>query len=229
MPKGVADGLLDLTNRGIASMRSLAIRGDLYAEAIDELVTEFQALATAITNLPGGAAAGIETIRGYHEPTITPESSANAPGQQPSLGAIGTAIVAEYTVNTDHAYRLFKIPSHYVTGAAFHIHWTKESGAAGDTDQSFNSVRWRISYTVFPGSGADINVAPTVLDLDDTYEDAGTTTRIIHRTQNVAATGFVPDYYVAMRVEAVTPDGSALTCEPALITADLTFNEYINQ
>lgn len=200
MPKGIADGMLDLSNRGIAAMRSLATRGDLYAEAIDELVTEFAALASTIISLPGGAAAGVETERGYHQPTITPNSGSNAPGQQPALELIGSILVANYTLNTDTAYRLFKIPSSYVDNAAFHIHWTKEAGAGGDGDQSFNSVRWRISYIVFPGSGADVNVAPTVLDLDDTYEDDGTTTRVMYRTADAPASGFIPNYYVGVCV-----------------------------
>lgn len=177
----------------------------------------------------GSQSATKDATRTYHEPTVTPESNANAPGQQPSLGLIGTSLVAEYTVNTDTAYRIFKVPSNYVTGAAFHIHWTKESGAGGDGDQSGNAVRWRISYTVSPGNGADINVAPTVIEVEDTYDDAGTTTRIMHRTTNIDAAGFIPNYYVAVCVEAITPVGAALTCEPALITADLTYTEYINQ
>jgi hypothetical protein len=177
----------------------------------------------------GSQSAVRDATRTYHEPTVTPESNANAPGQQPSLGLIGTSLVAEYTVNTDTAYRIFKVPGNYVTGAAFHIHWTKESSAGGDGDQSGNAVRWRISYTVSPGSGADINVAPTVIEVEDTYDDAGTTTRIMHRTADMDAPGFIQNYYVTVCVEAITPVGAALTCEPALVTADLTYTEYINQ
>jgi len=221
--KGVADGNLDIgpVSRARQIIRGLACRGNVEAIVLDELITEF-------TSLAGGPAA-LETTRSYHEPTITPESNANAPGQQPSLGLIATTLVAEYTVNTDTAYRIFKIPGNYIEGASFHVHWTKESGAGGDGNQDGNAVRWRISYTVSPGNGADINAAPTVLEVEDTYDDSGTTTRIMHRTANMAASGFIPNYYVAMCVEAITPVGGALTCEPALVTADLTFNEYINQ
>jgi hypothetical protein len=180
----------------------------------------------------GEQGAVLTATRGFHEPTVTPESNANAPGQQPDLGLIGTTLVAEYTVNIDTAYRLFKIPSNYISGAEFHVHWTKESGAGGDGDQSGNSVRWRISYTIFESTQSatdDISIAPTVIELDDTYDDAGTTTRLAHHTPNVAAPGFVAGHYVSVCVESVTPAGSALTCEPALITADLTYTEYINQ
>ena len=223
MTKGIADGVLDIgpASRARQIIRGLACRGNVEAIVLDELITEF-------TSLVGGPAA-LETTRSYHEPTITPESGSNAPGQQPSLSLVGTTVVAHYTVNTDNSYRIFKIPSNYVDGAAFHVHWTKEGGAGGDGNQNGNATRWRISYTVSPGNGADINVAPTVLEVEDTYDDAGTTTRIMHRTASVVASGFVPNYYVAMCIEAITPVGAALTCEPALVTADLTFDEYINQ
>jgi hypothetical protein len=167
--------------------------------------------------------------RTYHQPTITPETNTNAPGQQPDLGLIGSTLVAEFTLNTDSAYRIFKIPASYVSDAAFHVHWTKESGVAGDSDQSFNAARWRISYTVFPGgSNADINVAPTVLEESSTYIDSGTTTRIVYRTSDIPAAGFVAGYYVGICVESITSE-SDLTCEAAMVSVDLTFTEYINQ
>lgn len=221
MPKTVADGNIDLSSRTAAAVRSWAFRGDEKTEALWELILEFAALE--------GGAASLLSTRGYHKPTITPESNSNAPGQQPDTDLIGTTVVAHYTPNTDTAYRIFKVPSNYVEGASFHVHWTKEAGAGGDGDQSGNAVRWEISYTVSPGDGADINAAPTVLEVEDTYDDAGTTTRIMYGTADVAAPGFVPNYYVAMCIKAITPTGSALTCEPALVTADLTFDEYINQ
>ena len=176
----------------------------------------------------GGAL--VDATRTYHEPTITPESGNNSPGQQPDLALIGTTVVAQFTIATDSAYRIFKVPSNYVTDAAFHVHWTKEEGIQGDSDESGNAVRWRLSYTVSPGNGADINVAPTVIEIEDTYDDAGTTTRTMYRTADIAAPGFIAGYYVAICIEAIAPvGGPALTCEPALVTADLTYTEYINQ
>jgi hypothetical protein len=183
---------------------------------------------TIISGLPT-VVANAEATRTYHESIVRAESGANAPGQQPDLEVISDTIVAEFTLNTDSAYRLFKIPAYYVTGAAFHAHWTKESGIAGNGNELGNSVRWRVSYKVWAGEGTDINVAPTVVDLDDTYTDGGSTTRITQRTANVAAPGFIANYYLSLKVEAVTPAGTALTCEPALISIDLTFTEYINQ
>ena len=180
----------------------------------------------------GQQGAVLTATRSFHAPALVPEAGTNSPGQQPTLALIGTTLVAHFTLNADNAYRIFKIPGNYVGGAAFHVHWTKESGAAGNGDQSGNSVRWQIRYTVFESKQSiadDINVAPTIFELDDTYDDAGTTTRLAHHTPNIAAPGFVAGQYISMCIEAITPAGSALTCEPALISADLTYTEYINQ
>ena len=170
-----------------------------------------------------------------HEPTVTPEAGVNAPGQAPDLAVIGSTLVAEFTVDTDAAYRIYKIPSSYVSDPAFHVHWTKESGVAGNTDQSGNAVLWRITYDVWAGGppaggiGDDLTAGGTVIEYEDTYEDSGTTPRVVHRTPNLAASGFVAGYYLGVCVESVTPAGSALTCEAALMSVDVTFTQYINQ
>jgi hypothetical protein len=167
----------------------------------------------------------------YHEPTVSPGSGTNAPGQQPTIGTIGATLVASFTLNVDAAYRVFKIPSNFLGNPAVHVHWTKEPGVAGDGNENGNSVRWRISYGVWrsapTGLNGDLNIVPTVIDLDDTYDDAGTTTRIAQRTANAALVGFVAGYYVGFCVEAVTPIGTPLTCEPALMSMDLTYDEII--
>ena len=169
--------------------------------------------------------AAANAIRSYHEPTLTANAATNSPGSQPSLAAIGSTIVAKFTVNSDIAYRLFKIPTWFTGNAAFHVHWTKSNNA----NESTHNVRWQIVYTVSPGNGSDINVAGTTLNLDDTYDDNGTTTRIMYRTSDVSATGFVAGYYVAMSIQAVTPTGTALGAAPYLVSVDLTYSGYVNQ
>lgn len=180
---------------------------------------------TLITNL----LALQEETSTFHEPTVTPDAGTNSPGQQPDISTIGTTIVAEFTPDTDKAYRIFKIPSNFVSDAAFHVHWTKESGAGGNGDESGNTVQWRLSYTVFPGSSVDINVTPTgVLDITDTYDDAGTTTRVIQRSADTTAPGFVANYYVGVCVEVVS-GGTTMSAEAALVSVDLTFTQFINK
>ena len=187
-------------------------------------------------HLFGGEPGAIKTATStFHEPTVTPSSGVNAPGQQPDIGVIGSSIVANFTFDTDRAYRIFKIPSSYISDPSFHVHWTKESGVAGNGNQENNAVLWRITYDVWSGGtpsgtlGDDLLAGGTVLEYEDTYRDAGTTTRIVHRTPNLAASGFVAGYYLGLCVEAATPAGPALTCEPALLSVDLIFTQYINQ
>lgn len=213
------------------SLQQLWYNGIVDVDVVSDLA-EDNFIDQKIHLFQGERGATLTTTRWFHGQTLTPGSASNAPGQAADLATIGSVMVASYTIGTDAGYRIFKIKNSYVSGAAFHVHWTKQPGAAGDGDQSGNSVRWRISYTVFesePTAASDINVAPTVIDLDDTYDDAGTTTRLAHHTPNVAAPGFIAGHYVGICIEAVTPSGSALTCEPALITADLTYIQYINQ
>lgn len=169
---------------------------------------------------------GTLATRIYHEPTVSAAVGTNAPGQQPSIIPIGSVLTAAFTIGADKAYRIFKIPGNFVSTPAFHVHWTKSSDAV----ETGNTVRWRLSYTVFPGNGADVNVSPTVINFDDTYDDSGTTSRIIYKTPDIAAIGFLPNYYIGIAIEAVAPlSGTPLTSEPALASVDLTYIEYINQ
>lgn len=161
-----------------------------------------------------------------HESITPSEYGSRAPGTQPDPVAYGTVFALEFTPTSDTAYRVFKIPAHFVSDASFHIHWTKSDAG---TDESGRNVRWRISYTVFDGLSDDIDVVPTVLEAEDTYEDAGTgTSRIIYRTGNLDAPGFIPNYYVGVCIEAITPVGTALVNEPALVSMDLVWLENIN-
>lgn len=157
---------------------------------------------------------------------VTPMAGTNAPGQQPNLVSIGPILTAEFTLDTDRAYRLFKIPSQFVGNAAVHVHWTKSV----DLDESTKEVRWRLTYKVFPGGdGVDIASSPTIVTIDDTYDDNGTTTRLPHRTTNVPLTGFVAGYYLGIAVDATTPPGTPLAGEPALISVDLSYDVEINR
>lgn len=167
----------------------------------------------------------------FHEPTVTPDAGTNSPGQQPTINTIGTTIVAEFTPDSQKAYRVFKIPSNFVEDAAFHVHWTKEvTNPVGNTNQGGLDVQWRISYTVFPGALVDLAAGSTgVLDITDTYIDSSAdSSRIIYRTADTPAAGFVANYYVGVCVEVVS-GGTTMTAEAALISVDLTFTQFINK
>jgi hypothetical protein len=175
----------------------------------------------------------IRTTRTFHEPTLTPDISVNPPGQGPQPLPIGNVIGLHYdTPATDTGHRIFKVQRNLVyqdvdiaTHTSFHIHWTK----AVDTDQSGATVRWVIEYTVFDGRDDDIAtpVISNTVNIDDTYDDAGTTSRIVHRSANVEVTDFIPDYYVGVKI---TNDAANTTLSggPVLISADLLWRGWLN-
>lgn len=168
----------------------------------------------------------LTATRKYHEPTITPNFGTNIPLPffAPNLEVYGSTLVAEMTVNSDAMYRVFKIPSNYLENASFHVHWTKSSDAVEDG----NEVRWQLEYQVWKGQDTDLAGATTVVTIDDTYDDGGTTTRVVQRTVDIEVSGFVPGYYVGVCVMAITPAGTPISSEPALVSVDLTYTELVN-
>ena len=162
-----------------------------------------------------------------HTSMVTPSRSALQPGKGPSPIVFGTTIGLDYTAVDDASYRVFKIPEEYVGDASFHVHWTK----SGDASEAGNVVRWRVSYTVWAGSGGQIaTVAPTVVTSDSTYADASTdTTRIVYRTVNIAASGFVADYYVGLKVDYDAAGTTLATSTPVLVSCDLIYRKQINR
>lgn len=180
-------------------------------------------------NVNGHAVAIADTIKTIHKPTITPANSKSAPGQGPQPIVYGSTIGLEFdTPATDNAYRIMKIDGTFAgdgsgSDASFHVHWTKGT----DVNESGNTVVWRLEYTVFDGSSNDINIAPTVIQFTDTYDDTGTTTRIVNRTSNISATGLIPLYYMGVGLSVVT--GGTTITNPVLISCDLLFKNYVNQ
>lgn len=158
-------------------------------------------------------------FKNVHEGVVTPGRSDGPPGQQPQIEVKGALAYLTFTVDTDAAYRLYKIPNGFKSAPTAHVHWTKNQ----DTDQSTKEVRWRLTYNVFNGhseDGADGGVVS--VNLDDVYDDAGTTSRIVYCTEDVPLVGIVADYYLTMKIEAITPAGVALV-EPGLVSLDLKY------
>jgi len=162
--------------------------------------------------------------RRIHKPTITAELSSGSPGQVPDPIVFGSTIGLEFGGASDAAYRIFKISAAYVSDATAHVHWTKSA----DGDESGNTVDWRIQYTVFDGLSQDIGlVTPSEVTISDTYVDASTdATRIVYRTDLAPLSGFVPDYYVGIRID--TPSNT-LASNPVLISVDVGEVELINR
>lgn len=153
-----------------------------------------------------------------HAPIVAPGKSDGPPGLNPEIAIKDALAYLVFTLNTDSAYRIFKIPRGVQGAVSMHAHWTKSQ----DTDQSGKAVRWRITYKVFNGFNEDGAGAGATFDFDDTYDDAGTVTRIVHHSPNVVLGDLAAGYYLSVKVEAVTPPGSALV-DPGLVALDITY------
>lgn len=172
----------------------------------------------------------LNTTKTFHVPIASAGAGTNAPGQEPTISVIGTTQVAEMTLNTDAVYRIFKVPENFLGSPVFEAHWTKQSGGAGDSNQGGKVVRWRMSYVVFNGDPTDINVAPTVVEVEDTYVDTSAdSSRIMYKTGKVALTGVTAGDYISVEVDAMTPVGTAMTVEPALASIDFEYLGWLNQ
>jgi len=186
--------------------------------------------ASNYLGIPVGTGSNIAeygATRLIHEPTITAGRAVSSPGQGPQPTSFGTLMTLAFTPDdtTDRAFRIFKIPTSYVSSASFHVHWTK----SGDANELNKNVRWRLAYTVFNGSSDIGNGIANIIEFEDTYPDSGTTTRIVHRTSDLTAAGFVAGYYVSIYIEAISPiSGTAMSSEPALLSLDLRYRASIN-
>ena len=166
------------------------------------------------------------STRIIHTPGVTPTSVTFVPDKAPQIEQFGTLLALHFKQDDDKVYGYSKIPTSYVSDASFHIHWTKNV----DTNQAGAKVRWEIKYNVFNGSSQDVNVGPTnTLILDDTYDDSGTTSRVVYRTPNAAAPGFVAGHYVSYEVGFVTGSDTTLSGRPAIISCDLLSRQKINE
>lgn len=208
---------------GLGSIPDLADDDLAIVEDVSRTKTRNVSIAALRTKMQEGAALEA-TVRPFHASIVTPSAGSSSPGKTPAPTPAGSMLLLAFTIGTDQAHRQFKIPSYFAGNPNVHVHWSKTSDAV----ETGKAVRWRVSYTVFNGSSEDGGGVPTVVELEDTYDDAGTTTRVVHRTANVALAGFVAGYYVSMAIEAIAPTGAALSSEPGLFTLDLTFDETIN-
>lgn len=169
-------------------------------------------------------AARADTTRIFHEPIVTASRATSAPGQGPSPIVLGTLIGLEFSGALDAAYRMIRIDAaHDEVLSTFHVHWSKST----NVDESGKTIRWRITYVVFDGIAQDVIVSPTVALLDDTYDDNGTTSRIVYRTPAINTVGFTPGYYLGLCID-IDPAGTTLVGNPVLAAVDLRLSLAIN-
>jgi hypothetical protein len=161
--------------------------------------------------------------RVIHTPAITPTRVTTLPASGPVPIFIGTTPALHYTDDAQKAYAYAKIQSSYFSNASFHVHWTKNV----DTNQSDATVRWVLDYTVFDGESQSISSPTGQIIWDDVYEDSGTTSRIVYRTENQLAPEFVSKYYVSMAL-GFDPANTTLSGRPVVVSCDILSRNLIN-
>lgn len=144
----------------------------------------------------------------------------------PAKAQYGIAAALEFTLNTDHAEYKTQVPGNYVSGtdALVHAHWTKSTTG---TDQSAKFVKWQLKYLVIT-EGDNINSGESTLTVEDEYTSAVTASQIEHVTGSVTipGSGLTAHDTIYMQLSAVTPTGTALSDEPAVLAVDYEFETY---
>lgn len=191
--------------------KQLAIRGHPQRDTL---------YRTALNDLHGRVGA-------HHVPITSGATASGPPGQLPPVEVSGPLVYAVFdtAAGNQKMYRVFKVPYSFVDTPQVHIHWTKSD----DVDRSGETVRWTVTYTVFDGGSEDGDGAGTVLTFDDAYDSAGTTERVVYRTEDLDLIGVEAGYYVAVSVEKGTPASGSAMVEPALVSFDFTCRAYLNR
>lgn len=173
------------------------------------------------------AVSAVHEIETIHIQTVSVSASNSAPGKNPTPTDIGGSLLGlAFTLDIDDGHKIFKLPEGFTANSAsFHVHWTKNT----DLNVAGHTVAWRITYVVFDGKTHNVAGVGTAITLNDTYDDAGTTSRIVHRTANYPVDGeFIPNYYTGIKVEAITPATGTPIAEPILISVDLILSKQIH-
>lgn len=210
----------------------LDLRGNYKIRLLDSSEIEYTPDSPAFwSSPPDNVIAGIEQLavtgslvsRIVHTPAITPTRIATRPNEGPVPVFIGTTPALHYTGDDQQAFAYAKIQSSYLSDASFHVHWTKNV----DTNQAGATVRWVLDYTVFNGTSQNITSSTGQIIWDDVYEDSGTTSRIVYRTENQSAPGFISNYYVSMAL-GYDPANTTLSGRPVVVSCDILSRNLIN-
>lgn len=135
----------------------------------------------------------------------------------------GNLATMAFTNETDSIHSLFKLPDHMISGTAqVKVQFTKNT----DSDISEKNVYWRLDYTAFDAVDDAAGGAGMTVIFTSSYDDSGTTTRIVYSTPTHLLTGTAGDT-VALKVQALS--GSNVQDEMALVGVEVSWQEYENR
>jgi hypothetical protein len=166
-----------------------------------------------------------DRVAEIHLPICGPGRADGPPPQLPGIDAAGPLVyfVFDGAAGNQSAYRLVRIPLNFVSLAEIYVHWTKTD----DVDRSGESVKWVVTYSVFNGNNENAAEGQAV-SFEDTYEDTGTTSRIVHKINRVSLTNVSKGDYVAFKIEKGTPGGTPMDA-PGLVSLDFTLRGWMNR
>lgn len=148
----------------------------------------------------------------------------------PDAHVAGNLVYLEFNQPTDVAFRIFKVGRDFASNPSLHIHWTKSQ----NINESGNTARWRIDYTVYTsttgvaGNGAAVGAFVDTGTLTYVGGDANTD-RLVYRTSDLPLVGIAAGQYLTIKVSALTPASGTPVTKPGLVSMDFVYNGYINK
>ena len=126
-----------------------------------------------------------------------------------------------FTLNTDKMTYKFPVPSDYAEGdMKFYIIWTNDGG----TDDKGKNVKWQLDYQVaHEGDVISGSHANSPKSVEDTYESDSGWVEHHSGIMTIGAADFAGKLCIYIKISAVTPTGTPLTCEPHLIGLCFTY------
>ena len=132
-----------------------------------------------------------------------------------------------FTLNTDSLTVKFPVPWDYASGdIIFNVIWTNDGGV----DDNGKNAKWQLDYQV--GATGDVisgSHANSPKSVEDAYPSASGFVEAHTGNMTIAAADFAGKQCIFAKLSAVTPAGTALTCEPHLVGICYTYTAYVNQ
>lgn len=126
-----------------------------------------------------------------------------------------------FTLNTDRVTYKFPIPTDYDSGSfEFWVVWTNDGGV----DDNGKDVKWQLDYQVGDeGDAISGSHANSPKSVEDTYTSGSGWVEHHTAHMSIAESDFTGKLCIYLKLSAVTPTGTALTCEPHLIGMCFTY------
>lgn len=131
-----------------------------------------------------------------------------------------------FTLNTDRITFKFPVPFDYDSGSiTFLIIWTNDGG----TDDLNKYVRWQLDYqTAAEGDVLAGNHVNSPKNVNDQYPSATGWIEVHTNEMEIGADDFTGKACIFIKLSAVTPPPTALSCEPHLLGVCYSYLSKIN-